>query len=120
MRSSVTYVGLRGPQPDHGHGGPSVVGVLREGQRSNLELNDDRLIDAEFEWGYAGAGPRRLAQAILDDFLGFDVDLIVASAFMRDVVARLGAEFELTGERLASWINDRLLLSCVDASEAET
>jgi hypothetical protein len=58
--------------------------------------------------------------AILNDFLGFDVDLIVASAFMRDVVARLGAEFELTGERIASWINDRLLLSCVEASEAET
>jgi hypothetical protein len=120
MRSSVTYVGLRGPQPDHGHGGPSVVGVVREGQRSNLELNDDRLIDAEFEWGYEGAGPRRLAQAILNDFLDFDVDLIVATAFLRDVVARLPAEFELAGERVASWVNDRLLLSCVEASEAET
>jgi hypothetical protein len=77
------------------------------------------VIDAGFEWGYEGAGPRRLAQAILNDFLGFDVDLIVTSAFMRDVVARLGAEFELTGERIASWVNDRLLLSCVEESQAE-
>ena len=121
MRSSVTYVGLRGPQPDHGHGGSSVVGVIRDGRRSNLELRDERLIDAGFEWGYDGAGPRRLAQAILNDFLGFDVDLIVASAFLRDVVAHLPSEFELAGERVASWVNDRLALSCLGAdSEVET
>jgi hypothetical protein len=113
MGSSTTYVGLRGPQPDYGHGGPSLVGVIRNGDRRNLELNDDRMIDGGFEWGYEGAGPRRLAQAILNDFLGFEVDLIVASAFLRDVVARLPAEFELTGERVAAWVNDRLVLSCV-------
>jgi hypothetical protein len=73
MRSSVTYVGLRGPQPNYGHGGPIVVGVIRDGDRNNLELNDDRLINAGFEWGYQGAAPRRLAQAILNDFLGFEV-----------------------------------------------
>jgi hypothetical protein len=66
-------------------------------------------IDAEFEWGYEGAGPRRLAQAILNDFLGFNVDLIVASAFLRDLVARLPSEFELAGGEIASWINDRLV-----------
>jgi len=119
MRVSVTYVGLRGPQPAYRHGGPSVVGVIRNGERSTLELNDDRLIDAGFEWGYEGAGPRRLAQAIINDFLGFDVELAVASAFLRDVVARLPSEFELTGDRIASWVNDRLLLSCVDTSRAE-
>jgi Family of unknown function (DUF6166) len=115
MRSTVTYVGLRGPQPDHGHSGPRVVGIIRDGQRSNLELRDDRLIDAGFEWGYEGAGPRRLAQAILNDFLGFDVELIVVSAFLRNVVAPLPAEFELSGERIAAWVNDRRVLSCVAA-----
>jgi hypothetical protein len=119
MRSLVTYAGLRGPQPSHGHGGPSVVGVIRDGRRSNLELRDERLIDAGFEWGYEGAGPRRLAQAILNDFLGFDVDVVVASAFLRDVVARLPGEFELRGDQVASWVNDRLLLSCVETSQAE-
>ena len=93
--------------------------MIRDGQRSNLDLSDDGVIDAGFEWGYEGAGPRRLAQAVLNDFLGFDVDLIVVNAFLRDVVAQLPAEFELGGERIASWVNDRLFLSCVETSDTE-
>lgn len=113
MPSSVAYIGLRGPQPAHGHGGPNVVGVHRDGVRSNLMLRGHRAIDAEFEWGYEGAGPRRLAHAILDDFLGFGVEPIAASAFMEDVVAKLPPEFELTGEQVASWVSDRLVLGCL-------
>ena len=66
--------------------------------------------------GYEGAGPRRLAQAILNDFLGFEADFVVASAFLRDVVARLPAEFELDGQEVVSWVNGRLALSCIDSS----
>jgi hypothetical protein len=117
--SNVVYIGLRGPQPDHGHGGPNVVGVHRNGQRSNLVVRGGLTSDAEFEWGYEGAGPRRLAQAILDDFLGFDVEPIAASAFMAEVVARLPAEFELTGDRIASWVNDRLVLGCLPSRSGE-
>jgi hypothetical protein len=87
-----TYVGLRGAQPGYGHGGPVVVGVCRDGERRSLTHDDPRLIEAEFEWGYEGAGRRRLAQAILNDFLGFNVDLIVGAAFLRSVVARLPSE----------------------------
>jgi len=57
--------------------------------------------------GNEGAGPRRLAQAIVNDYLGFDVDLVVASAFLRGLVARLPPEFELSGERIASCVDDR-------------
>lgn len=89
MSANVVYIGLRGPQPEHGHGGPSVVGVHRDGVRSNLFLRNPHVVSGEFEWGYEGAGPRRLAQAILDEFLGFSVDPVVASAFLRDVVAGL-------------------------------
>lgn len=113
MRSRVVYIGLRGQQPVHGHGGPSVVGVHRDGERSNLVLRNPNVVSGAFEWGYEGAGPRRLAQAILDDFLGFHVDPVVASAFLRDVVAGLGPEFELTGEQVAAWIDERLLRSCI-------
>jgi hypothetical protein len=46
------------------------------------------------------------------------VDLIVGAAFLRSVVARLPSEFELTGEEIASWINDRLVWACsVEPSE---
>jgi hypothetical protein len=118
MQSRVVYIGLRGQQPAHGHGGPSVVGVHRDGQRSNLLLSNPYVVSGEFEWGYEGAGPRRLAQAILDDFLAFHVDPVVASAFLRDVVAGLGPEFELTGEQVASWIDQRLVRSCAAESRA--
>ncbi|HTX13266.1 MAG TPA: DUF6166 domain-containing protein [Solirubrobacteraceae bacterium] len=49
-------------------------------------------------------GPRRLAQAILNDFTGRTVELATANAFLRDVVAHLPSEFELTGEDVAAWL----------------
>jgi hypothetical protein len=103
----VTYTGLRAQQPESGHGGPIVVGVSRGGERHNLELHDDRLVHDEFEWGYEGAGPRRLAVAILNDFLGRKVELAVSNAFLRDVVAHLPSEFELTGAEIAEWLSAR-------------
>jgi hypothetical protein len=61
--SMVTYIGLRGAQPEHGHGGPVVVGVMRGDRRSNLVLEDDRHLDADFEWATRAPGlgglPRR-------------------------------------------------------------
>jgi len=78
---------------------------VRGDRRSNLVLDDDRHLDADFEWGYEGAGPRRLAQAILNDFTGRKVELPTASAFLRDVVAHLPSEFELRGEDVAAWLD---------------
>jgi hypothetical protein len=83
----------------------SSSGVCRNGRRRNLELNDDRLIEADFEWGYEGAGPRRLAQAILNDFLGDKVDMLLSNGFLREVVAHLPSEFELTGAEVAAWVS---------------
>jgi hypothetical protein len=104
MVPMVTYIGLRGMQPEHGHGGRVVVGVVRGEKRSNLVLEDDRHVDADFEWGYEGAGPRRLAQAILNDFTGRKVELVTANAFLHDVVAYLPNEFELEGDDVAAWL----------------
>ncbi len=42
-----------------------------------------------------------MAQAILTTSSGFKVDLTVAKAFQRDVVARLPAGFELAGSQVA-------------------
>lgn len=59
----------------------------------------------------AHAAPER---AILDDFPGFDADLVVAHAYRRDGTVRLPAGFELTGEQPQSWINDGELFSVAD------
>ena len=119
MASRVVYVGLCGPQPGYGHGGPRVVGVIRNGEKRTLKLADERYLRQEsFEWGYDGGGPALLAQAILNDFLGIDVDLLVARAFMREVVARLPSEFELDGRDIAGWLSDRLAAALRDEARA--
>jgi hypothetical protein len=119
MVSTLAYVGIRGPQPDYGHGGPRVVGVIRNGVKRTLTLADERYLRQEsFEWGYDGAGPALLAQAILNDYLGIEVDVLVARVFMRDIVARLPSEFELDGSEIARWLTDRLAGALRDEARA--
>jgi Family of unknown function (DUF6166) len=109
VSAPVAYVGIRGPQPDYGHGGPRVVGVIRNGEKRTLTLADERYLHQEsFEWGYDGAGPALLAQAILNDYLGVEVDPLVARTFMREIVALLPTEFELDGREIARWLSARL------------
>ena len=65
-------------------------------------------------------GPALLAQAILNDYLGFEVDTLVARVFMRDVVAHLASEFELDGHDVARWLTDRLAAALrAEASAAQ-
>lgn len=119
MRSRVAYVGIRGPQPGYGHGGPRVVGVIRDGEKRTLTLTDERYLhQASFEWGYDGGGPALLAQAILNDFLGIEADLLVARVFMREVIAHLPSEFELDGHDVAHWLNARLASALRDEARA--
>ena len=119
MRGSIAYVGIRGPQPHYGHGGPRVVGVVRGGERRTLTLGDERYLRQEsFEWGYDGAGPALLAQAILNDYLGIEVDPLVARNFMRDVIANLPSEFQLDGDDVARWLNERLAGALRDEARA--
>jgi hypothetical protein len=86
-----------------------VVGVIRDGEKRTLALSDERYVRQEsFEWGYDGGGPALLAQAILNDYLGIEVDVLVARVFMREVIARLPFEFELDGRDIGEWLSDRL------------
>ena len=106
------YIGLRGPQPACGHRGPTLVGV-REGTRHRTlrKHPDARTLPDEFEWDYEGAGPGVLAEAILADRLGFNPDVEVSAAFMRDVVSGLEAEFELAGSEVDDWVARRLVVA---------
>jgi len=55
------YIGLRGPQPEHGHGGPRVVGVRQAGRQRNLTPRSGAPADEPpFEWGYFGRAPATL------------------------------------------------------------
>ena len=119
MPGAVAYVGIRGPQPDYGHGGPRVVGVIRGGEKQTLTLADERYLHQQsFEWGYEGAGPALLALAILNDYLGIEVDVLVARTFMREVVARLPSDFELDGRDIARWLSDRLASALREEAQA--
>ena len=57
---------------------------------------------AEFEWGYDGAGPRRLALAILADFLGDDRTAVNHQrTFAEAVIAELkGDEWTLAQDSI--------------------
>lgn len=85
------------------------MGVIRNGHKQTLTLADERYLRQEsFEWGYDGAGPALLALAILNDYLGLAADPLVVRVFMHDVVAHLPPEFELDGQEIGRWLNDRL------------
>lgn len=104
-RDDAVYIGLRGPQPAFGHGGPTLIGVREgTGHRTLAKHPEAQTLPDEFEWGYEGVGPKVLAEAILADRLGFNPDLPVTMAFAREVVARLESEFELAGTEIDAWI----------------
>jgi len=107
-RDDASYIGLRGRQLPSGHGGPTVVGV-REGEshRTLRKHPDARTLPEEFEWGYQGAGPGVLAEAILADRLGFNPDPAVIGAFAREVISGLEHEFELPGGEIDEWVARR-------------
>ena len=59
---------------------------------------------ADFEWGYDGAGPRRLALALLADCFGDDLTALNHhQTFVAAVIAELdGDEWTLTAETIES------------------
>jgi len=101
-RADAVYEGLRGPTPGYGHGGPLVAGVREGGSRRRLTPPTP---DADFEWGYDGAGPAYLAEAILQDRLGYTPPNDTCRAFARDVIAKLPSDFELPGAEVDEWID---------------
>jgi hypothetical protein len=72
----------------------------------------------EFEWGYEGAGLRSLAQAILEERLGFAPPSAACTAFTREVIANLSGDFELPGTSVDDWIAAARLVEIALTSEA--
>ena len=84
------------------------LGSARAQTTARCESTPTRALPEEFEWGYHGAGPDVLAEAILADRLGWNPDPALTTAFAREVVAGLEREFELPGSQIDDWLSRRL------------
>ena len=75
------------------------IRVCVDGQPLDPRRDIKLLSDGDFEWAYEGAEPAQLALAILADHLG-DADraLEYHDAFMREIIANLDNDWELTSD----------------------
>lgn len=64
---------------------------------------------AGFEWGYDGAGPKKLATAILTDYLGRSPNYWIIDRFVRQIIAKLDVAkpWLIRGEEIAAWLRRR-------------
>ena len=85
--------------------------VLVDGEPLDCHYGVKRFTTTGFEWTYEGAGPRQLSLALLADHLDDDRKAVeLCRDFMRDVVANLENDWELTGgdiDRALGALGDR-------------
>lgn len=75
------------------------VRVLVDGKPLNERYEIKKFSNGGFEWTYEGAGPAQLSLALLADHLGDDAKALDLHApFMREVVANLENDWELTSK----------------------
>jgi hypothetical protein len=75
------------------------LSVTRDGVLLDPRFDVDVICREGFEWTYEGPAPQQLALALLADHLGDPAAARRhAPAFMREVVANFGNEWELTSE----------------------
>ena len=75
------------------------IRVLVDGEPLDARCDLKQMSDAGFEWTYEGKAPAQLALAILADHLGDDQRALSQyEPFMRDVVANLENDWEMTSE----------------------
>lgn len=77
------------------------IRVLVNGQPLSERYDLKRFTNGGFEWTYEGAGPAQLALALLADHLGDDGRALELYApFMREVIANLENDWELTSQEI--------------------
>ncbi len=77
------------------------IRVLVDGAPLDERQDLKRMSDAGFEWTYEGKAPAQLALALLADHLGDDNRALeLYEAFMREVVAGLENDWQLTGAEI--------------------
>lgn len=79
------------------------IAVLADGEPLPPRTDIKRYTDRGFEWTYEGVEPAQLSLALLAHHLNDDTKaLALCNAFMRDVVANLDNDWELTGAEIDS------------------
>lgn len=104
-----TYKGVRSPQG---------CAVTVDGEPLDPRMDLGQSSDGGFEWGYEGAGPRRLALALLVDHCG-DAQQAFESypVFTETVIAEFkGDEWSMTSEQIQAAI-DQVVVVPMDLQE---
>jgi len=77
------------------------IQVLVDGRPLDERYDLKRFTNGGFEWTYEGAEPTQLALALLADHLGNDQQALArCEAYMKQVVANLPNDWELTSEEI--------------------
>jgi hypothetical protein len=80
--------------------------VTVDGRRLPEHYEIKRFTNRGFEWTYEGTSPQQLALAILFDYLGDGNRAIAWSEpYMKDVVANLDNEWQLTGDDVGAYLH---------------
>lgn len=75
------------------------IRVLVDGRPLGERYDLRKFTDGGFEWTYEGAEPSQLALALLADHLGDDQKALqLCDRFMREVVANLDNDWEITSK----------------------
>ena len=80
-----------------------------------VTVNDKRLPECQnvynhspdgFNWGYGGSGCSQLALAILVDYFENDTAMVLSlyQDFKWDFISKFGDEWELTSDKIDSWV----------------
>ncbi len=88
-------------------GSRTIDGIRVEVDGRPLDERYDlkRFSNGGFEWTYVGAEPSQLALAILADHLGDDARALrLCDRFMREIVANLENDWELTSEDIEEFL----------------
>src|SRR5258706_3946618 len=81
--------------------GARTVTVDGHALKMRRHTNDMRV--SRFAWGERSVGAERLAYSILSDCLDEGYAVLLAIAFMNDVVSKLDVEWEITFDDIEAW-----------------
>src|SRR5213593_223404 len=87
----------------HGRCSAGTRSVTVDGQPLKMKRHPHDVRIAPFAWGEPSVGAERVAYSMLADCLGEGYSVMLAVAFMNDVICNLDAEWEITADDIEAW-----------------